>query len=90
MKRHLVMDLFHGYQNEVVEGDWNKISEKDPEFKSESGKVRVKLHNGNETFAYYYKDKCMHAAKSYKPTHFWNSNTHEPIYDVSEWIYLKD
>ncbi len=89
MKRHLVMDLYHCNQTEEI-GEWKPIEKGLPETKEKGIKVKVKLTNGMELFAYFYPDKC-HWIATYgqEPCHFWSCITHEPMFDVMEWKSLK-
>jgi len=90
MKRHQVMDLFHGSRNEPIEGPWNEFDKNHPQGRSE--KVRVKLSDDSELSAYYYADKAQGLAQHIQacnPAYFWNCNTKEPLYNVIAWKYLK-
>ncbi len=94
MKRHQVMDLFHCNQTEPI-GEWNKIDYEYlsnlPQPESRGCKVKVKLSDLSETFAYFYKDKCQWI-ESYggKPSYFWECSSKEPLNDVIEWKKLKE
>lgn len=52
MKRHQVMDLYHGKQNDPI-GDWVSTESQKP---NGHCKVQAKMQNGDEFFAYYYSD----------------------------------
>ncbi len=82
MKRHLVMDLFHGNRKEVI-GEWLPFPQNLP--KGRSDKVWVKLRDDSELFCYYYED---HREGCY----FWVCANKYMIsdFDVKEWKYLKD
>jgi hypothetical protein len=82
------MNLFHGHQTEELEGDWNSF-DRLPEFKS--GKVKAKLSDDSEVFAYFYQDQCQFAKSMYKElSHFWDCVNHDPIHNVKAWKYLKN
>ena len=88
MRRHLIMDLFHGQQTEEVESDWIKVEDALPT--DESCKVKAKLSTGNEVFAYFYLDQASRFSKyGIKPCHFWHSSTHESLFNVTHWKNLK-
>ncbi len=78
MKRHLVMDLFHGNQNTPV-GEWHDLQKESPN--SRSVKVLVEMSNQTQAFAYYYRDKR-------NDYHFWECKSHLPISEVVKWKYL--
>jgi len=82
MKRHLVMDLHHGNQIKEV-GDWKSVDTL-PNIKS--CKVKVKMNDDSETFAYFYLDAAVWVQKyGIKSCHFWDCKTKEQIFDVKEW-----
>ncbi len=86
LKRHLVMDLYHGNQTEPVEGSWNEANKVLPDCKS--CKVKVKNADGNELFAYFYQDG---AAKFYNPPcKFWDCSSKQPLNNISHWKALRD
>ncbi len=72
------MDLFHGYKTQE-DGPWIEI--KDKHYPDKRTKVKVKLANDNETFAYYYDDLS---------THFWECTTRDPLSNVTHWKALKE
>lgn len=85
MKRHLVMDLYFGDQIEEAHEEWR---EGNPNI--DKCKVKVKLSEGGECFAYFYSDMASFCAKiGIKPSYYWHSNTHEPLYDVTHYKILK-
>ncbi len=94
MKRHQVMDLFSSHLTEEVDGPWNEITDRSsslPQTDRKGLKVKVKLDDGTETFAYFYKDKAEWiAAHGIKPSYFWHSKTHESLLNVTHWKNLKD
>ncbi len=79
MKRHLVMDLFHGSQREPI-GEWQCSSKNLPD--SHSAKFLVQLDNFKEMFAYFYSDKR-------DGHYFWDCITKEPLPNVIMWKNLK-
>lgn len=86
MRRHLVMDLYHSQETEEI-GEWKNV-DKLPDV--QSCKVKVKLDNGSETFAYFYNNACSWGHKyGIKVCYFWHSNTHEAITNVKEWKMVK-
>lgn len=79
------MDLFHGNEKTEI-GPWINVEDKLPEV--DRCKVRVKLQNLEEKFAYFFRDRCgwnPYVRHSY----FWTCDSREPIFDVMEWKYLK-
>jgi hypothetical protein len=81
-RRHRVMDLYCSDVNQET-GEWKKIQDNLPISSDVSGvKVKVRLKNMTEMFAYFYTDL-------YPPT-FWDCAKKEPLYDVVEWINLKE
>ena len=88
MKRNSIMDVFH--RNRIAEmGEWFNFPENKP--RSDSDKVKVRLSDENEIYAYYYADKAQWIAKyGYKPSYFWDSKTHEPLLNVTSWKYLEE
>jgi len=85
MKRHQVMDLFFGDMTETIDEEW-KTGIPD----TDRCKVKVKLSNGNEKFAYFYADKARINAMIGESAHFWHSQTHEPLYNVTHYKMLKN
>lgn len=79
MRRHEIMDLFFGDCNEQV-GDWHKIEDGLPQVKSKGTKVRVRLSNQIELFAYFYEDKCK----------FWDSSSKQLLFNVTHWRAVKE
>ena len=77
MKRHLVMDLFHGAENTPV-GDWTT---QHPDIESKGAKVLVRLNDNTERFAYFYSDK-PHGS------YFYDCKTSEPL-NPKEWKLLR-
>jgi len=91
MKRHQVMDLWYGNLTNEVEGPWNNTEEGLPKKVFKGCKVKVKLSNGNETFAYFYEDKMISFSKfGIKPASFWECRSKEPLENVVQWKYLED
>lgn len=88
MKRHEVMDLYFGHQKEVVEGLWNDVNESLP--KKRNCKVRVKTIDGNETFAYFFADKCNFGPFVTHKSYFWQCVTKEELMNFTHWKDLKD
>lgn len=89
MKRHLVMDLFHGNQTEEL-GEWKETDKALPDV-PKACKVKAKLSCGGEVFAYFYKDQAIWVEKhGQKRSYFWNSKTHEPLFNVTHWKSLKE
>jgi hypothetical protein len=89
MKRHQVMDLFHGNQTEAI-GEWHKVNDGLPNVKQ--CKCRVKLDDDTECFAYFYEDKALWIEKSTKQkgSYWWECANKEPLYDrVVAWKELK-
>ena len=85
------MDLLHGNLNEEVEGPWNEIKYDTPQIQRKAAKVKVKLSDDSEKFAYYYDDKCSWISiYGQKTSYFWCCATKEPLYNVSYWKYLKE
>ncbi len=80
MKRHQVMDLWHGNYTEPV-GEWIKVEDNLPNPISRGCKVRVKLIDQSETFAYYYQDMTGV---------FFDCRTKEPLDNVIEWKKLTE
>lgn len=68
---------------------WNDIDKSLPE--TDLGiKVKVKLNDNRECFAFFYPDKMSWIAfYGEKPAYFWNSKTKEPLFNVTHWKYLK-
>ncbi len=87
MKRHLVMDLYYGNKTEVVDGPWNDV-EKLPD--CSKCKVKVKLINKSERFAYFYLDKAHFILPLGVLSYFWDCQTKEPLENVTHWKYIKD
>lgn len=83
MKRNQVMDLYHGHRAEEI-GDWQDIEKGLPKHDGKGNKVKVKLSNGDEFFAYFYPDI------NFCKFHFWHSVFHEPIKNVKHFKYLKE
>ncbi len=89
MKRHQVMDLFWGSSSEEI-GEWNHIKDSLPQPKSNGMKVKVKLDDGTQKYAYFYKDKALWIEKyGMKPSYFWDCRTKDPIFNVEEWKEIK-
>lgn len=86
MKRNLVMDLFEGKRTEEI-GEWHDFSKSSPKLKKD--KVKIKCQNGDECFAYYYEDRGLSSLHENSRSHFWHTETHEPIHNVTHWKYLK-
>jgi hypothetical protein len=92
MKRHEVMDLFHGKETTPI-GEWTKFDEN---YNStlpvgKSCKVKVKLSDETETFVYYYDDKCSWIVYyGQKPSYFWDCVTKEPLFNVTHWKMLEN
>lgn len=86
MKRHMVMDLFHGNKTEVVDGPWNCVENRLPDILS--CKVKVKLNNESELMAYFYADKAQWLSTT--PSFFWRCSDKEPLFNVTHWKYLKE
>ena len=79
------MDLYHKNQKETIDEEWRTgIPDKN------RCKVKVQLSNGDEIFAYFYADKGQLFGMLGGSTHFWNSETHKPIYNVTHYKMLKD
>ncbi len=88
MKRHEVMDLFHGDKNTVVDEPWNDVKEGLPSVAS--NKVKVKLADESETDAYYYSDYASWLSKFNLPTsYFWACISREPLMNVTHWKHMK-
>lgn len=90
MKRHLVMDLFYAKDTESV-GDWQPFPEITPE---RNNKILIELVNGNQIFAYFYKnlpDFYMRSVTKEEISHFWDVITKEPISEssIKRFKYLK-
>lgn len=81
------MDIFYGNLWNAVEGDWNSI-EKLPNIIR--CKLKVKLSDYSEVFAYFYEDKAPIMGEA--THHFWNCSTKDyiPIESISHWKHLKD
>lgn len=88
MKRHTVMDLFHGHQTEEVDSDWSDVTQNLPE--KRACKVIVKTSDGAVTFAYFYEDKCNFSPYVRHTSHFWQCVTKEELRNVTHWKALKD
>ena len=85
------MDLVYGNRTEEVEGPWNDIENALPISENKGEKVKVKLKNGDELFAYFYEDKCQWIQNSGgTPCYFWDCQTKEPLFYVEKWKYLKE
>jgi len=56
------------------------------ELPKQSAVIKVKLDNGDETKAYFYKDK-MHWVEYYgkKTSYWWHKETKEPLFNVTHW-----
>ena len=88
MKRHQVMDLFYAKITEE-DGCWHKVEDGLPDCKST--KVKVRLSNGDETYAYYYDDKAIKFEKyRITPCHFWHASSHDALLNVTDWKKLKE
>jgi len=95
MKRHEVMDLFWARYSEEVEGHWNEIDKNYqntfPKITGKGAKVKVKLSDDAETFAYYYPDQAIWISSyGFKPSYFWDCISKEPLFNVTHWKYLKE
>lgn len=89
MKRHQVMDLFWGNQAEEI-GKWKNVAEELPKPPRIGCKIKVRLSDGRETYAYFYKDKCRWIeTHGQKPAYFWECRSKEPLFNVVEWKELK-
>jgi hypothetical protein len=79
MKRTLIMDLFHGNKTREI-GEWNNIKN----LPNEHCKVKLKLKDNTECFAYYYSD--------IPKAHFWHIPTQEYILDndIISWKHLEE
>ena len=86
MKRHLVMDLFHGKKTED-DGDWIPFINPN-QLEKNKDKVKVKLSNGIECFAYFYRDKSP--ILGYAAESFWECSTRAPLTNVTHFKYLKE
>ncbi len=70
---------------------WNKIEDGLPVIKSKGAKVKVRLSDQTELFAYFYPDKCQWIENyGKKPSYFWNCSTKEPLFNVTHWRTLKE
>lgn len=56
MKRHTVMELFHSTQKQAEDCDWIDIKTQLP--KEDKCKIKVKLKDESEIFAYFYSDRA--------------------------------
>ncbi len=64
---------------------WVKVDERLPNVHAD--KFRVKLNGGDEVSAYFYRDSMAWIAwYGLKTSYWWNSKSHEPIFDVIEWM----
>ncbi len=89
MKRHLVMDLIHGKKTEE-DGDWIPFINAN-QLHNARDKVKVKLSNGNNVFAYFYRDKGGFINDYTQDTsYFWDCQTKEPLFNVTHFKYLKE
>lgn len=93
MKRQEIIRLLHGHLKEIVDGPWNDIKEKLPD--KPSCKVKIRLIDGTETFAFFYRDQARIAGRSNhetEPTYFWHCRVDEwySLKDITHWIHLKE
>lgn len=92
MRRHQVMDLFHGNETNIDEGTWNEIQKGKPNHKT--CKVKLRLKNGDEVFAYFYKDGGLqgHLYSEKERPYFWHCQTKDyiPNHDITHWILAKE
>jgi hypothetical protein len=89
MKRHEVMDLFHGHMIEEVDGPWISVEKSLPDCKHT--KVKAKLNNGDEVYAYFYADKAIKFnIFGIIPCHFWHCMSRDQLFNVTDWKYLKE
>lgn len=89
MKRHLVMDLIYGKKRED-DSDWIPFINPN-QLHDDRDKVKVKLANGNDVMAYFYRDKGGFINDYTKDTsHFWDCQTEEPLFNVTHFKYLKE
>lgn len=86
MKRHAVMDMLYRDRTEVLDGPWN--SEDIPEV--DSCKVKVRIEDGKEMFAYFYRDMGIISPGQTEAGYFWCCVDRKPIWGVTHWIGLKD
>lgn len=85
MKRFQVMDLFHGDETEEDEGPWKDVKHENPKMTSKGIKVKVKLTDNSEEFAYYFSD-CSPLLNGFK---WWGCHSHDPLTNVTHFKYLK-
>ncbi len=86
MKRSQVMGLFHANQTEET-GEWIDIKTLP---NSQSDKVKLKLKDLSECFAYYYRDPPSFAPSN---AHFWLVNKNNEYVlneDIIAWKLLKE
>ena len=86
------MDLFHSHEEEMI-GEWNEIKENYSNSlpNRKSCKLKVRLSNKLETFAYFYEDKCQWIGfYGQKPCYFWDCKTKEPLHNVTHWKSLRE
>ena len=82
-KRFLVMDLFHSVDEVEDISEWIPVEKTTPEVNS--GIYKARLRDGREIVAYFCSDRCRHLSFEYKPTHWWDKQTKEPLYNVTHW-----
>jgi hypothetical protein len=94
-KRFEVYDIYYWDKSEVEDCDWKIFNpNKSSTFPKPDGKgckVRIKMKNGDEGFAYFCKDKMIWASRN-GIAYFWTCDRfHSPIYDefVTHWKPIK-
>jgi len=89
MKRHQVMNLFHWKKIEE-HGEWIPFINPN-QLHEDRDKVKVKQENGDEKYAYFYRD-FVGFIQNYikKSSYFWDCQTQEPLFNVTHFKYLKE
>jgi hypothetical protein len=68
---------------------WNDIEDGLPEIKGLGAKVKVRLSDKSEVFAFFYPDKMQWISfYGEKACYFWHSKTRLPLFNVTHWKSL--
>ena len=83
------MNILFADQIEPIDQLWKEV-ENLPKCERIGCKVKVKLNDLTEKFAYFYPDMMIWISDYGKqPSYFWDCQTKEPLFNVTHWNYLK-